>query len=127
MREDHYVQVDKQTAEIVSLLTAGQNLIHIQRTDRNNKPLPFPILWRYDAWRRDSESWEHARARSERERNARFVFEENVQRVSRAITLLSEIDGDAARVLAFRKLKGNYEKLITETLQVKLAQTIDDI
>jgi len=117
------------TADIIETVVKNKHTCHVQRTDRDGETLTYPRLWRLDAWRQDIESWRLSKLRADRERDLRFVFEENCKRVARAICREANLEGDIANVLAYRKMKNidKCHKFLTETWGVKLATTIDDI
>ena len=127
--DDHYRHVSPDIADILFAVCKNQNLIFIQREDRNGMKLQVPRLWRLWAWRQDTESWLAAKRRSDIERDARFVFEENVKRVAKAITRETFIEGDAARALAYRKMRKieTCRKFLTETWGVVLCNNVNEI
>jgi hypothetical protein len=125
--DNHYRSISPVAAEILSHITKGDLTVHIQYKDRNGLPLVRPILWRYSAWKADTESWLHAAAISQRNREERFVFDDNVNRLAKTLASMGNIPEDLARLLAYRKIKKNQTKLITEVLHVRLAKTINDL
>jgi hypothetical protein len=127
--DSHSAGVSTITADIIEAVVKNKHTCHIQRIDQDGETLTYPRLWRMSAWRQDVESWRLSRLRSDREREARFVFEENIKRIARAICRECNLEGDIANVLAYRKLKklDKCRKLLTETWNVKLAETINDI
>lgn len=126
--DDQYKHIPSEVADILEIVAKG-DLCHIQRKDRDGMTFKEPRLWWLTSWRSDTESWRIAKKRDDDARDTRWVFEENVQRVSRAITRETFIEGDAARALAYRKMKqiNICRKLITETWGVKLCTNVADI
>ena len=117
-REDPNVVVDPTIALIITQI--APSLVHLEVKGEVH------TLWRYEAWRKETDYWIKQKERSAREREERFVQEENIKRVSLVLQKLAGIPVDHANVLAYRKVKTNNPELM-KFLGVKLAKTTEDI
>ena len=127
LREDHHVTIDKETADILYYLTKGDCSVHIQYHDEFERQLEHPRLWQYKHWKADSDYQATIKERSRREREARFILDENVLRLTKAIMRVTGVDAEMARSLAYRKLKQeNCSQVVKEFYKVNLITKIED-
>lgn len=124
-----YVWIHKATAVILQGDSTLKGVYHIQLTDHDGTELDHPIIWRYQAWLVDKDRWTAKKAALEKEREDRWIFEENVRRVQRAFMRKFRIDEGPARAAAWRLVTETPvdNVVFTELLRVKLALTIEEI
>jgi hypothetical protein len=91
----------------------------VQFVDRDDEELDHPVLWQLHAWRISTESWQVAKARADKRRVERWLFQANVEIIQRAILRVWLITPDQANVLAHKWLTRNDEKMF-EQFKVKL-------
>jgi len=126
LRDNSFVAIDKDLAELLVHLQQGQGVYHVQfpSVDNDNTNI---LLWRYADWCVSVETWRQAKARSERERVDRWIREKNISIISRSIMRYACVSEDASRLLANRWLSRG-DKLRWELIGVtKLAQTEKDL
>lgn len=128
LRDSHSAPISSTVAEVLRALGRGERIptFYIQIESRDGSHMS-PVLWRYAAWKSDSDSWELAKIRSEREREARWVHEENVRRLAVRISSETQLPLELAFIQAHRKLRNGNVNLITNVFKVRLAKTIQDI
>lgn len=92
-------------AEIVEAKSKGTTICYVQRRDKYNPSLSTPILWNWGKWRESIDNWESSKKRSEDERVMKFIFDENVKRVSKQCQKFLLMDEDYALPTAFFLMK----------------------
>lgn len=126
-RDDHFVEIDKTTAEILEHLCVGRKLIHIQRITHEGKELPSPLCWIYSRWKSDSDSWLAAKERSRCEREQRFCDTENIKRIAYSISCEFNLPIEAACIIARKKLQRLDNDKLIEHLAVKIVKNVSEI
>jgi hypothetical protein len=99
--------IPQQYAELVFLLTKNEHTCFIEWADEMSPNLQVPLMWRIPAWRQRTESWLRAKNYSDKERVKRWIFEGNVQRITKELMKISGLEEHLARIAAFSMLKNN--------------------
>ena len=63
--------------EPIKVLSKNTFICHIREADEFDPFIKTPIIYRYARWKESSDLWLKQKARSERERQDRFVFQRN--------------------------------------------------
>ena len=124
--ENHSRPVRKYIAEILEVKLKDKLIIYVQRSDENGRELSQPILWQYKYWAESQDRERRAKIRSENERIARFLLEENVKLVARACITYFNMDISCAQATAFSIIKNNKQAALKE-LSVTLYKTLEEV
>lgn len=119
-------------AEIISLISQNKNDIHVQfpsddDVDILDRPVTSPILWRYSRWSNSTEKWLKDKKRSEQERQARFIFQFNVERACKTVMRFTELDHPNAMKVALNLVNKNHEHKVIAMGGKPFAKTIEEI
>ena len=125
--DNHYRPLDIKTAQLIAEASSGTETCHVQFYDHDGTRLYQPVLWNLHQWRISTDSWLAAKARSDKARDERFVFDENVKRTARVIARETGIEGDASIVVARRMLSQGKIKQLGLLGLTNIARSIDDI
>lgn len=112
-----YRTISKEIAEILSLVQDGQAQYHIQfpgenEVDISGNPIEEPRLWSLTHWRTNSERWQRARLRTEKERALYLVKEANIALLTKPLVKMFCVNPEAAKVIARIMLDKNQEDKI---------------
>lgn len=128
-----FVEISDDMAEILLLHTKDQTMFHVQMPedgyslDVNGNPILKPRLWSLLHWNNSVERWKRRQEVSRIEREARFIEEANVKRVSKAILKMFSLNPDAATCIALTIVR-NKDKLKAKAFGVeKLVESFDEI
>ncbi len=128
LRDKHFAPVSKIEAEIIKLKTNNKHTCYVQEHDpETGVKLPEPLLWRFHTWKQTTDNWLELKRKSQLERDARFVFEENVNRLTRAVTRMTGLEHNIARVTAYQHIKQQKFQLIKNYYKVTLVTNIKEI
>ncbi len=75
--------------------------------DFNGKDLKYPILWRYTDWMLSNERYKTAKDRAEKERVSRWIYSQNLKRLSNALAKEQKLDESYSTKLASNLLNKN--------------------
>jgi len=102
--DNDFVSLPFDRAEAILQITKNQSLCYIQFPSEECPELTRPLLWNYGAWSSSIERYRKSKERSERERVARWIADENVRRIKKAVLRLGLITDTQAQMLAYRML-----------------------
>jgi len=125
--DNHYRPIELSLAQQIAEAASGTEICHVQFYERDGTRLKYPVLWSLHHWRISTDSWLAAKERSDRERDERFVLEENIKRVVRVLHKETGIEGDGAYLVARKMLKAGKFKQLSFLGVNNLAKTIEDI
>ncbi len=127
--DGHYRAIFRKTAIWIYNIPEHKERVHIQFYSRDGAELEYPILWALGAWRKDTESWRMAKLREEREREARFIMDENVRRLMRRMVAKHFIDEAPARAASYQLLKSTAldNPIFSQYYRVKLVTNVNEI
>jgi len=112
-----FVEIPQAVAEQLLIVSKNKHVCHVQMPSDENldifsSPILVPRLWSLKHWQFSAEKWLRARSLSDKNREARFVYDANVKIISKAILRLAYVTPDAATVLARMMLdKHDYNKI----------------
>ena len=124
--DNHWRHIDPDIAKAIYACTKNAHTCAIQFENEEGFPLPTPLLWQHSAWIASTERWRIAKERDQREKIARWIKQENVARVKRAILKLALIKEDQAQSIAYKWIHQNKTDRI-EQLCIKLATKEEDL
>lgn len=99
--------IPKDTAFLIFSITQNEHTCFIQWADKYNPELKQPHLWDWAAWQTHSDKWERAKARSDYERQERYVFEANVKMLLHPIMDYFSVPKDNANIIATNWVRKN--------------------
>lgn len=109
---DHVSGIDKcsiplSIAEALSPHLTDSIQYKILFQDFDGKKLSHPVLWRYTDWMLSAERYNRQKKRSEEERVARWIFNQNHNDLSKALSKSQGLTEEFANRLATKLLTGN--------------------
>ena len=112
----------------ILLKKADTQLFFIQHPSPHDLAIFYPVLWSYPKWKESCELWERQKAYSEEQRVLRYILDENVRRVSKALqeTEWILLDEEHATPCAYSLVKNKREKAI-KLLGVKLVTKKEEL
>ena len=121
LREDESFSVSNKLGLAIDALSKDQLLVHVQWVSFEGKALSSPLVWRYKEWVASSQKDAIAKKRSADERLAKFIFDANMRKVSRALMRSPHMmDESFAISTAFGLIKNNRIGVIKHLLGVEL-------
>lgn len=117
--------IPKDTAILIYHLTNNEHTCFIQWADKFNPELRQPHLWDWSAWQFHCDKWERAKARSDFERQERYVFEANVKMLLKPIMQYFSLPEGAANIIATKWVRTN-NIVAVETVGIKKLYTMED-
>lgn len=126
--DKHCSPISPLEAEVIKLKTANKHTAFVQEIDyETGKKLPQPLIWRHHVYLQTTDRWLENKRRSQQERDERFVMEENVNRLTKAVMRETGLEGNVARVTAWSALKNKKFSLIKNYYKVTLVTNIKEI
>ena len=116
--------ITQRTATILALDKSLVKKIYIQTHTFDGKPLEEPLLWKYDLWMQSSERYAKQKARQDRERDERFVFDANVSNLTRVILRVARVNDSQAQMIATKMVR---EQNWEGAKQLGLKKVITDV
>ena len=104
LRHDDKYPIDAEQAEILLILSRNLNLIHIQYPDEFSIDQTI-YLWSYKAWMVDVERNTRVKAYAHKDRVQRYLFESNVEEITKGAMKHYGLDKDRARSMAWKWVK----------------------
>lgn len=87
---DHETQYK---ATLFASIDTGRAFVHVEWPTEENK-LKFPRIWRIAAWLISEEKWNKDKARSEAQRIAWCKYQENIERMLRALHIFNGLSDE---------------------------------
>lgn len=97
--------ITKQTAVILAVDKSLFKKIYIQTHTLSGELLDEPLLWNYDLWLTSQERWARQQKRAEDERNARAIFNANVDNLTRVILRVARVSDSQAGMIASKMVR----------------------
>jgi hypothetical protein len=131
LREDFCLPISQHLAETIDHIAHNKCIVHIQYADFYGHKLPQPMLWRYRYWVESINKFNIDKARSEAQRVAKYIFDENVKRVKKACINVLLMDDSNANGTAFCIVRHNNKTAIDSINMlgacIKLITTEDEL
>ena len=121
LRDNESFHVSHKLGLVLDALSKDKCLVHVQWISFEGKNLQLPLVWRYKQWTESSTKYIIAKKKSDEERIAKFIFDANIKKVSRALMRSPyAMDESFAVSTAFSLLKNNRIGVIKHMLNVEV-------
>lgn len=116
-------------AVIIAALTQNspESGFYVQTTSFDGEKMVYPVLWRYGVWESSQSNHERRKAYSQRQREIRFIFEENVKQVIPYIQKFFGVDKNIASIIATKYVRDGNVELLKSLGIDKLIEDIKDV